>query len=1075
MEPVQDARMQIAEQATGPLADLEFLIEHNLAVAGAAHRNNRETLERLNEVEKRMSDYQNRPQGTHRMAALMVNKGEAQMAMEHFGDARAAYNKALSIMDSLSCDKYKCDCGGIYRRIVGFNKNVVKEFEESFYLFDGELYWRAIRGLAATCIGEGWKIDSAVANYRIALEAVDHLRFLVQDTADRAAYMSDKRWLYNEIIDDLVSLHYESPDKNFDKEAWEIFEMKQGREFLDRVGRSGARNFSRKPRILIDTEKKLEDVYTKIIANIGNENFKALYRIADLAYIFDEVVDLRSQMVRDFSEYSDLISPKTVSYEQMSNDILGGKEAVAVYHVTADHTILWLISPNGFQMFAIPEGEADLEALVEGFRYFSADRLLEAVDKGVDTHEFDRIVDESYQDYQKIASRLFRILFPSEALDAVRNADMLYIVPTGPLHGLPFEALVAGDIEVKGRPALLLDNCAVSYLSSASMLKVLKDTREKRQAEIETKRKSLLAFGNPVFSDAGGSRIDPADSMATGPTESEALRNAAFMKLMGETFIPLPETEREVLAIAESLKQKDPESVCDVYVKEQAVRSRIFELNDSGALDDYQYAVFATHAVLPREVDEILQPAIVLGDCPDGAYLTMSDIYGLKMNADLVVLSACNTGRGDRVPGEGVLGMTRAFMYAGTSSTAVNLWAVESLSAERIDRDLFERMADGTHPAQALRASKLAMIDTPDENGERTYRHPFFWAPMVVFGRHSPGTDENKKKNDFKVVVQGPTHFEMPENNAKEYKNKVNLRRFSRLKIYDLEWNGFEFAAACQEDSVVFSPDGKNWYKERTGSGKKISLDQIRWIGDRYVMSGYNRTSTGEYLFTSPNGFQWRTLQRHPPVAHPGLSWGNPKFAYANGLLVQTNSNSYCKILVTRDLEQWREVQIPEGKSRRMSIRDIVYGGPPGGEFFVLVGKNIWISPDADDWQIVYRCSGEMRIHRVHWNGNQFLALAENCILRSKDGIHWEESDYFGPKIYAVEHNGEYYAGVGSYWGFISENGVDWTKQKIEFSGRHVGSMNLDDIVYSGELFVAAGKSGHFVYSEDGYDWKLAR
>ena len=109
----------------------------------------------------------------------------------------------------------------------------------------------------------------------------------------------------------------------------------------------------------------------------------------------------------------------------------------------------------------------------------------------------------------------------------------------------------------------------------------------------------------------------------------------------------------------------------------------------------------------------------------------MSDVFQLKLNARLVSLSAYNTGMGKHVGGEGIMGLTRAFMYAGTPAIAVTLWPVETFSAKELDIGLFEHLREGHSPARALRSIKLRMLRA--EKGD-TYTTPYYWAPFVLFG-----------------------------------------------------------------------------------------------------------------------------------------------------------------------------------------------------------------------------------------------------------------------------------------------------------------------------------------------------
>jgi len=115
-------------------------------------------------------------------------------------------------------------------------------------------------------------------------------------------------------------------------------------------------------------------------------------------------------------------------------------------------------------------------------------------------------------------------------------------------------------------------------------------------------------------------------------------------------------------------------------------------------------------------------------------------VFGLRLNAELVTLSACNTGRGEKVRGEGVRGLTRAFMYAGTPAVAVTLWSVADLSTKDLSIGFYKYLSAGKSPIRALRQIKLDMIrgeiepDTIRDEQRELYRHPFFWAPVVLWG-----------------------------------------------------------------------------------------------------------------------------------------------------------------------------------------------------------------------------------------------------------------------------------------------------------------------------------------------------
>lgn len=154
------------------------------------------------------------------------------------------------------------------------------------------------------------------------------------------------------------------------------------------------------------------------------------------------------------------------------------------------------------------------------------------------------------------------------------------------------------------------------------------------------------------------------------------------------------------------------------------------DCNSTVCLKDYRYVLFATHAVLPDAVHRFLQPSLVLAHPERGdGYLTMGDAFGLSLNADLVALSACNTGQGIATHGDGVRGLTQAFMYAGTPVVSVTLWETIDSANKVLMPSFFAGLANAkSNPSEALREAKLQFLSDP------LLKHPFFWAPTVLFG-----------------------------------------------------------------------------------------------------------------------------------------------------------------------------------------------------------------------------------------------------------------------------------------------------------------------------------------------------
>ncbi|MGH7964383.1 MAG: CHAT domain-containing protein [Candidatus Binatia bacterium] len=172
-------------------------------------------------------------------------------------------------------------------------------------------------------------------------------------------------------------------------------------------------------------------------------------------------------------------------------------------------------------------------------------------------------------------------------------------------------------------------------------------------------------------------------------------------------------------------------------LQEKATEKRLREMD----LTPYRLLHFATHAVLSGEMKWITQPTVVLSlagtdDLYDG-FLQMSEIFNLQLNADLVVLSACDTGKGKLHRGEGIIGLTRAFMYAGTPSVAASLWKVHDQSTSLFMEFFYRRLKEGQSKAASLRQAKKQMIYTQSDilgRGKDSLAAPYFWAPFILIG-----------------------------------------------------------------------------------------------------------------------------------------------------------------------------------------------------------------------------------------------------------------------------------------------------------------------------------------------------
>jgi CHAT domain-containing protein/tetratricopeptide (TPR) repeat protein len=335
------------------------------------------------------------------------------------------------------------------------------------------------------------------------------------------------------------------------------------------------------------------------------------------------------------------------------------------------------------------------------------------------------LVRDDWAAHQKAGMALYRLLFPEDVQEYLRNRKIshLVIVPDGVLHYLPFSCLIAPsapseDYDVR----YLVEDYALSILPSVSILGHLREQREERRKR-STPRRDFLAFADPVFA-ADDERIRSRGERRTD--DAFATRYYAERFGLGR----LPDTGDEAANIASLF----PSGQSTVYLGFDASKQNA--LRDD--VRDYRYILFATHGMMDEQNPDLSCIALSMPDPTKGGamsgptFLTMDKIFALELNADLVVLSACETALGRVARGEGMMGLPFAFFYAGTPSLLASVWKVPSRQTAVLSRSFFVSHKGGRNKAEALRDAQLQIIKPGGNVGE--YAHPFFWAAFVLNG-----------------------------------------------------------------------------------------------------------------------------------------------------------------------------------------------------------------------------------------------------------------------------------------------------------------------------------------------------
>jgi len=410
------------------------------------------------------------------------------------------------------------------------------------------------------------------------------------------------------------------------------------------------------------------------------------------------VARLDAELLSAFPEYRELVSPEPLAVVE-AQKLLKPDEAMLTYLVAEKEILLWVIRPGRAEMIRLETGKDVLSRQVA--------RLREGVDlsSGV-LPEFPYAT----------AHALYRILFAA-AVPHLTGVKHALVVADGPLQSLPFGLLLSAAMSLNADAPWLIRQYAFTNLPAVTSLRALRRFGKERVAG-----EPFMGFGDPLLKgtpeEARG--VSLAKLFARG-----ALADTREVSRMAR----LPETADELQAIAKTLKASDN----TVLLREAATERQVKSMN----LASYRVLAFATHGLMSGDFKGLAEPALVLTppETPseiDDGLLTASEIAGLKLNADWVILSACNTAAADGKPGaDGFSGLAKAFFYAGSRTLLVSHWAVASVATVALTTRMFAEAEKGSGPAEALQRSILVMIDHPTE---AVMRHPAMWAPFVVVG-----------------------------------------------------------------------------------------------------------------------------------------------------------------------------------------------------------------------------------------------------------------------------------------------------------------------------------------------------
>lgn len=552
-----------------------------------------------------------------------------------------------------------------------------------------------------------------------ALNIVESLREKVNSSDLRTSYFASMRQQHEFYIDLLMQLDRKNPAGGFNVAAFEASERFRARSFLELVSAARVGVRDKADPALLERERQLNQQFhdtanrrMKLAQASGLESAetsKLAKELDELVWQLREVeAQIRAGTIRD------LLPTQPLNLKDIQARVMDDDSVLLEYMLGAERSYVWAVTRREIFSYELPP-RAEIEAAARKFRELLTAPQTQA-NETLQQHE--QRVGEARAQFPEVALSLSKMLIAP--VHQHLTTKRLLIVPDGALHFVPFQALPDPASPAGGERMPLLLNYEIVYEPSASALAYVRDGHARPAGT-----KSIAVFANPVF-DADDSRV------TTKPARNQANPDQP----LGPVFRDLELFDGRFRALPAS--RDEAEAIMSFAPWGTGLKVMGFDANRAAVtkpeLAEYRIVHFATHGVVDYENPALSGLVLSLVDRegrPQEGFLSLNDIYNLRLSANLVVLSACNTGLGKEIKGEGLIGLTRGFMYAGAGGVAASLWKVEDDATAELMTRFYEGMfRKGLRPSAAMREAQLWMRQ------QRRWQEPYFWAAFIIQGRY---------------------------------------------------------------------------------------------------------------------------------------------------------------------------------------------------------------------------------------------------------------------------------------------------------------------------------------------------
>lgn len=556
-----------------------------------------------------------------------------------------------------------------------------------------------IESEAAALYGKA-EIFKKLAQEKEALKLYEDAISRLERVRSQIYFSEMKKYYLEKVINKYENAVLFMLENHFDYKAFYYTEAMKARAFLDQLAEGLVKlekgiepGLKREQDILVNRLSILNSQLLNETRGTGEKTkFDSLKK--ELKKVEEKLDNIKREIRIKNPLYASVRYPQPVTVSQLQKKVLRKNEVILEYFVSARDVYCFFIGTNNFMVKKLEMPKNVLENKVKTFRermenYQSPDRIIR-------------------KEMQQLACQLYESLVGPFVVSLNGNQTII-IIPDGILALLPFEAL---EVRQGKDIHFLAEQYRIKYIQSASILNILR-THYKQAAQC-----GFIGFGDPVYDDK--SEAKAAHKMAAADSHRVKLFREQLER-DGSSLTRLEQSGKEVTEIGEIFKagKNKIKTLLGSEAREEAAKY--------DRLINYDFIHFSAHSIL----DDAFQ-AIVLSQIPgtpEDGFLTIEEIMNSRYDARLVVLSACNTGMGKIERGEGVRGLTRAVMYAGSPAVLVSLLRVDDLGTKELMIRFYRNLIDNKQTVEeALRNAKIDMIKNKDHS------HPYFWAPFILYG-----------------------------------------------------------------------------------------------------------------------------------------------------------------------------------------------------------------------------------------------------------------------------------------------------------------------------------------------------